>query len=108
MIYELHKSRLHLVAFAVDSIARRTGIGSLLLTKLVHKLKTHQRQRITLVVRESNLIAQLFFRAYGFVATKILPDYYKETSEKAYYMQYRPNLSLEEISSLSNFEEVEQ
>src|SRR5436190_22470375 len=57
MIYELHKSRLHILNFAVHPNARRTGIGAQMVAKLVNKLSTHRRQKITLAVRERNLTA---------------------------------------------------
>src|SRR5579871_931996 len=65
MIYELHKTRLNVLNFAVHPAVRRMGIGSLLIAKLVYKLISHRRQKITLAVRECNLAAQMFFRAHG-------------------------------------------
>src|SRR5262245_7812977 len=35
MIYELHKSRLHVLNFAVASSARRLGVGSQMIEKLI-------------------------------------------------------------------------
>jgi [ribosomal protein S18]-alanine N-acetyltransferase len=96
MIYELHKSRLHILNFAVSARYRRSGVGSQMVTKLVGKLSTQRRTRITLEVRETNLAAQLFFRAQGFRAVSVLRDYYEDTPEDAYVMQYRYHPSLEE------------
>ena len=42
-----------------------------------------------LEVRETNLDAQLFFRAQGFRAVNVLRDFYEDTTEDAYLMQYR-------------------
>ena len=44
MIYELHRSRLHILNFAVHPDVRRAGIGRQMLAKLVNKLSTHRRQ----------------------------------------------------------------
>src|SRR5439155_1846306 len=52
MIYELHKNKLHILNFAVHPTARRTGIGAQMVAKLVNKLSTHRRQKISLAVRE--------------------------------------------------------
>src|SRR4051812_29008491 len=71
MIYELPKPRLHILNFAVHPLARRTGIGGQMLGKLVHKLTTHRRLKITLAVRERNIDAQVFFRDHDFRATKV-------------------------------------
>ena len=89
MIYELHKNRLHLINFAVAPQARRQGVGSTMIEKLVSKLSHDRRNRIMLEVRESNLAALLFFKSQGFRAIKILRDYYEDTTEDAYLMQYR-------------------
>jgi len=89
MIYELDKTRLHVLNFAVGTEARRCGVGSQMLAKLVGKLSAQRRTRITLEVRETNLAAQLFFRASGFRAVRVLREFYEDTPEDAYMMQYR-------------------
>jgi len=89
MIYELHKSRLNIVNFAVAAAYRRLGVGTQMVAKLISKLSSHRRTRISLVVRERNLPAQVFFRAQGFKAIKVLRGYYEDSGEDAYLMQYR-------------------
>ena len=89
MIYELHKARLHVLNFAVDSRYRRLGVGSQMIEKLVGKLSSQRRNRILLEVRETNLAAQLFFRASGFRAVSVLREFYEDTPEDAYLMQFR-------------------
>ena len=89
MIYELHKTKLHVLNFAVAPEWRRVGIGTQMVTKLVGKLSSHRRTKITLAVRESNLGAQLFFRGQAFQATRVLRGYYEDSGEDAYLLQYR-------------------
>ena len=89
MIYELHKTRLHILNFAVSEDATRRGVGQQMVDKLISKLSSQRRTRITLEVRETNLDAQLFFRDCGFRAVSVLRDYYDDTPEDAYLMQYR-------------------
>ena len=89
MIYELHKTRLHILNFAVSDDAARRGVGRQMIDKLISKLSSQRRTRITLEVRETNLDAQLFFRDCGFRAVSVLRDYYDDTPEDAYLMQYR-------------------
>ena len=89
MIYELHKTRLHVLNFAVADEATRRGVGRQMIDKLISKLSGQRRTRITLEVRETNLSAQLFFRDCGFRAVSVLRDYYDDTTEDAYLMQYR-------------------
>jgi ribosomal-protein-alanine N-acetyltransferase len=88
MIYELHRSRLHVLNFAVSRSHRRLGVGTQMMEKLVGKLTPERRSQIALEVRETNLPAQLFFRALGFRAVTVLKDFYQDTTEDAYLMQY--------------------
>lgn len=97
MIYELHKNRLHLLNFAVDPEMRRTTIGKSMINKLISKLSMDRRNRILLEVRETNLDAQLFFKDLGFRAISVLRDYYEDTTEDAYLMQYRYHPELNEM-----------
>jgi len=89
MIYELHKTKLHVLNFAVAPECRRLGIGGQMVLKLIGKLSSHRRTKITLAVRESNLAAQLFFRSQAFKATRVLRGYYEDSGEDAYLMNYR-------------------
>jgi len=88
MIYELHRSRLHVLNFAVARSHRRLGVGTRMMQKLVGKLTPERRSRIVLEVRETNLPAQLFFRAMGFRAISVLKDFYQDTTEDAYLMHF--------------------
>jgi ribosomal-protein-alanine N-acetyltransferase len=89
MVYELHKTRIHVLNFAVAPGYRRRGVGSQMLAKLTGKLSSQRRTRIVLEVRETNLSAQLFFRENGFRAVSVLKEYYADSPEDAYMMQYR-------------------
>jgi ribosomal-protein-alanine N-acetyltransferase len=87
MIYELHRTRLHVLNIAVARSHRRLGIGTQMMRKLAGKLSPDRRDRIVLEVRERNLPAQLFLRAQGFLAISVLKDFYQDTTEDAYLMQ---------------------
>jgi ribosomal-protein-alanine N-acetyltransferase len=89
MIYELHKTRLHILNFAVSGTFRSRGVGRQMAEKLVSKLSSQRRTNITLEVRETNLTAQLFFREVGFRAVSVLRDYYEDSPEDAYVMNYQ-------------------
>jgi len=89
MIYELHRTRLHILNFGVAPGFRRRKVGQQMVEKLVAKLSSQRRRRILLEVRETNLDAQLFFRKLGFRAISVLRDFYDDTTEDAYLMQYR-------------------
>lgn len=94
MIYELHKTKLHILNFAVDPRYRRLGIGRQMVGKLIGKLSSHRRTKITLAVRETNLTAQLFFRNMTFKAVKVLRGYYEDSGEDAFLMQFRIGIDL--------------
>lgn len=88
-VYELHKTRLHILNFAVAESHRRRGVGRQMIDDLKRKLSLERRTRLMLQVRDSNLSGQQFFRSRGFRAISILRDYYEDTDEDAYVMQYR-------------------
>lgn len=89
MIYELHKSKLQVLNFAVDPEFRRGGVGAQMIAKLIGKLSTQRRSQIVLYVRESNLAAQLFYRNLDFRAVEVVREFYEDTGEDAYIMQYQ-------------------
>ena len=88
MIYELQKSRLRVLNFAVAPDARRRGVGRRMVRRLVDKLSQQRRTEIILEVRETNLPAQLFFRSEGFRAFRVVRDRYDDTTEDAYAMHF--------------------
>jgi ribosomal-protein-alanine N-acetyltransferase len=88
MIYELHKTKLHLLNIAVDPPCRGNGIGTAMVEKLINKLSMQRRQSIVTEVRETNLGAQLFFRAMGFQAIGTLRRAYLDTDEDAISFRY--------------------
>ncbi len=88
MIYELHKSRLHVMHFAVAPAARTQGVGSRMIERLVDKLSQQRRKEIVIELRESNLQGQLFFQRLGFVAVAVIRDRFDDTSEDAYIMRF--------------------
>lgn len=89
MIYELHKSRLHISNMAVMRSRHRQQIGSKMIQRLVDKLSQQRRRLITANVRESNLGAQLFFQQCGFRCVETIKNAYDDVAEDAYVMRYR-------------------
>lgn len=90
MVYELHKTRIDLLNLAVHPSCWRRSVGSQLVGNLKDKLtESYARKRLTVPVREGNTDAQLFFRAMDFRCVNVMRDYYDDTDEAAYLMQYR-------------------
>ncbi|RLT10990.1 MAG: GNAT family N-acetyltransferase, partial [Planctomycetota bacterium] len=54
MIYELNKHRLQILNFAVHPKYRRRGVASQMAAKLIGKLSSQRRTRISLHLRETN------------------------------------------------------
>jgi len=88
MVYELCKNSLYILNFAVNPDFRRMSVGAQMAEKLIGKLSPQRRNRILLKIRETNLVAQLFFRELGFRAISVLHDSFEDTTEDAYLMQY--------------------
>ena len=110
MIYELHKAKLHIMNFAVHPQWRRLGVGAQMIVKLIGKLSSHRRTRVTLEVRETNLPAQLFFHKQDFRAVRVLRGFYGDSGEDAFLMEYRfgnavPDEMEETVNRIAQFEE---
>jgi ribosomal-protein-alanine N-acetyltransferase len=110
MIYELHKTKLHILNFAVHPNCRRQAVGGQMVAKLISKLSSHRRTRITLEVRETNLAAQLFFRSQQFRALRVLRSYYEDSGEDAFMMEFHLPGSLNEemdetVNRIAQYEE---
>jgi ribosomal-protein-alanine N-acetyltransferase len=108
MIYELHKSKLNVLNFAVHPDFRRQRIGGQMIQKLVSKLSSHRRTRITVEVRETNLACQLFFRDAGFRAVRVIRDRFGDTGEDAYLMQYRLPIAAAAAGSYDSVAQLEK
>ena len=88
MIYELYKTRIRLLNFAVSADSRRCQVGSQMVSKLVAKLSAQHRTRIALEVSETNLAGQLFFSSQGFRCVAVHRRFFEDTDEDAYSMHY--------------------
>jgi ribosomal-protein-alanine N-acetyltransferase len=102
MIYELHRSRIQLLDFAIHPDFRRQGVGRQMIVKLVGKLSSQRRNRIGLNVRETNLPAQFFFRVVGFRATEVVREHFADSGEDGYTMLYHLDESSLEPAAPTN------
>lgn len=90
MIYELFKTSIEVLKFAVAKEYRGRGIGTEMVKKLIRKLGAQRRPRLTMNIRESNLAAQLFFSHRGFKAVNVVRGLYSDDGcdEDAYRFVY--------------------
>jgi len=94
MIYELHRNRIHVLDFATHPEFRRRGVGRQMIAKLAGKLSHQRRNRIALLVRETNVPAQFFFKATGFRAVEVVREHFADTGEDAYGMLHHLDESI--------------
>lgn len=73
MLYQFSPEIFHLTYIAVDPAWRRLDVGRTLVRRLFGAL-SKRRPKLTTVVHESNLGAQLFFKFCGFKATSVLKN----------------------------------
>lgn len=88
MVYELHKSALRILNFAVHEDSQRCSIGRQMINRLIDKLSQQRRTTINTEVRERNVDAQLFFKSMGFKSISIIRGYYEDTDEDCYQLRY--------------------
>lgn len=76
----------HITNIAVHPDFRGSGIGSLLLEKLMEIAKSDGISSMTLEVRKSNLVAQALYNKYGFEIAGSRKRYYADNNEDALIM----------------------
>jgi ribosomal-protein-alanine N-acetyltransferase len=95
MVYELMKTRIEVLNFAVAADCRHHSVGRQMIAHLMGKLTRDRRRALMLNVRETNLPAQQFLRACGFRAVAILRKLF-DNNEDAYRMQFRYTMASKE------------
>lgn len=84
----------HITNIAIAPPYRSKSLGEMLLVGLISLAYNQRAKRMTLEVRNSNIIAQKLYTKLGFVAAGIRPGYYVDTREDALIMwrEIPPNL----------------
>ena len=85
MVYELHKTSIHLINLAVEPRYRRRGIGTELIRRLAGKLSLGRRTWLSVRMPLSNQDGLKFLRRRRFLATKIFQD---DTGEDIIDMEF--------------------
>jgi ribosomal-protein-alanine N-acetyltransferase len=89
MIYDLHKTKLDIINFAVSQNHRRQDLGSMMIDKLKSKLFLGFRTELTVQIRESNISGLMFFHSHNFRATSIEKSPYEVCGDDAINMEYK-------------------
>jgi len=98
-IYDIFHDHIDLLTIAVDFKHRRCGVGSRLLGRLcvfkLNQLSGRRREYVSVMVRETNMGALLFFKDYGFKAIELKRSPYSETNEDGIVMEFRESVLVE-------------
>ena len=81
------EKRGHIISLAVDKKYRGRKIATQLLTKVVIIFKGVEANKITLEVRGDNSGAIEFYKKFGFLIDRKVPNYY-EDGQEAYVMYF--------------------
>lgn len=84
VIYQLRKKSIEIIHLAVHPKYRRAGIGRLMLTKIYDGMLKTKRDRIFLYIQETSVATQLWLRACGYRADKVVHDMYCDSKDDAY------------------------
>jgi len=76
----------HITNIAVHPEFRKTGVGTMLLEKLIEISRKNGIEKLTLEVRESNIAAKTLYFKYGFKAEGVRKSYYADNGEDAIIM----------------------
>lgn len=101
-IYELRKGEIELLNLAVCPRHRNQGVGSSMVRKRIDKCESQRRDIIEVMVRESNLAGQMFFKSQGFRCVEILHDAYDDVIEDGYIFQYAVSDAARQIGLLGD------
>tara|TARA_B100000902_G_scaffold356330_1_gene369904 strand:- start:4185 stop:4619 length:435 start_codon:yes stop_codon:yes gene_type:complete len=66
----------HILNIAIDTKYQRSGLGTMLLKKVIQQSKAMKIKRIYLEVRMSNINAIIFYEGFGFIKDAIRDKYY--------------------------------
>ncbi|MBI3333727.1 MAG: GNAT family N-acetyltransferase [Candidatus Omnitrophica bacterium] len=88
MVYERQVNSVVLIAFGIHPAFRGQRVGRRLIEELKDKLSPRRQISIELLVRESDVESQLFFKGLNFMADKVLRGYFEDTGEDAILMRY--------------------
>jgi [ribosomal protein S18]-alanine N-acetyltransferase len=66
----------HIVTIDVDALARRSGVGSLLLRAAEERLRAAGARAVSLETAVDNIAALSFYKRHGYSVVKTVPRYY--------------------------------
>ena len=73
--------KLHITFMAVHPLHQRKGLGKLLMSSLIKRAKTLQKNHIHLEVKDNNEPAKAFYKSMGFKTVGNRSNFYKDGSD---------------------------
>ncbi len=92
MIYEIHPHKIEIVNISVHPEFRHRGIGRSFVNLVLDRLEIEHVPRLGCLVREVNLDFQLFLRACGIHAVRVVKQAWDSPGEDGYYFSKRIKL----------------
>jgi [ribosomal protein S18]-alanine N-acetyltransferase len=76
IVAESHRNSGHIITIDVVASARRSGVGSLLLSAAEDRLRTGQCRSVELETAVDNISALSFYKRHGYTIVRTFPRYY--------------------------------
>lgn len=76
----------HITNIAVRRAFRGRGYSKILMQHMMDTARRRGAERMTLEVRENNMVAQNLYKSFGFETAGMRKGYYADTGESAYIM----------------------
>lgn len=86
IVYEKNGTQITISNIAVSKIYRKCGYGRALMNVVLLNLNKKNCNLVYLYVIETNVGAQLFLQKCGFIAKKIINNYFPKSRHAAYLM----------------------
>ena len=88
-VYSLHAGRIEVENIAVHPDYRRQGVGASLVAKIASKLTPRRRNLVRVAANEENTASHLFWKACGFRAVAVIPNFWDGFDFAAYIFELR-------------------
>ena len=94
LVYGVNRGFYDIVNLSIDKNWQRKGIGTNYVDVIKNKLdNSPSRDFIQTMVRESDLSLQLFFREQGLKGVLVFNEWFEDTSEDGYLMEFKKKKS---------------
>lgn len=86
LIYEVRRHHVAMLSLAVDPAFQRKGVAKMMGQKWMQAM-SYLKNKVTMIVRDKNLPAQMLLKSLGFKAVVILQSPYDVVNDDGYVME---------------------